>query len=67
MDCGWIEIDFVTIRAHSMKRSTIGLNVRFFSVIITTGRGRAGSFMGNTFNADRSALRWTVEIGAVAT
>jgi hypothetical protein len=33
---------FVTSRAHSMKRSTTGLRVRFFSVKTTTRNGRAG-------------------------
>jgi len=46
-----LAIDFATSCAHSMKRSTTGLNVRFFNVTIATGHGRAGRSTGNTFNA----------------
>jgi hypothetical protein len=42
--------DFVTARAHSMKRSTTGLKVRFFRVVITTGHGRTGKSTGNTLS-----------------
>ena len=38
--------DFATSRAHSMKRSTTGLNMRFFSVTITTGHGGLGRSIG---------------------
>ena len=31
-------------RAQSMKRAAKGLKVRFFKVMIPTGRGRAGNF-----------------------
>src|SRR5690242_18066986 len=33
------EIDFATSRAHSMKRSTTGLSVRFDSVTMLKGNG----------------------------
>jgi hypothetical protein len=41
---------FATSRAHSMKRSTTGLKVRFFRVVITTGHGRTGKSTGNTLS-----------------
>jgi len=40
-----------------MKRSTTGLNVRFFGVRIATGHGRFGRSTGNTFNPNRSPPR----------
>ena len=48
--CGFLVIDFATSWAHSMKRSTTGLNVRFFSVTIVTAHGRTGKSTGNTFS-----------------
>src|SRR6266581_7302840 len=45
---GPIENDFVTSRAHSMKRSTTGLRVRFFTVTIATGHGRKGKSVCNS-------------------
>jgi hypothetical protein len=41
----------VTSRAHSMKRSTTGLNVRFFNVMIPTGVVRSGRSTGSTLMA----------------
>ena len=40
----------VKSRTCSMKRSTTGLKVRFFSVVMTTGHGRAGRSTGSTFS-----------------
>jgi hypothetical protein len=37
-----------------MNRSTTGLSVRFFSVTIPIGHGRAGKSTGSTFTADRA-------------
>ena len=51
---GLLIIDFETSRAHSMKRSTTGLSVRFFSVTIVTGHGRTGKSTGNTFELNRT-------------
>jgi hypothetical protein len=47
-DFGLAAMDFATSRAQSMKRSTTGLKVRFFSVTIVTGHGRAGRSTANT-------------------
>jgi hypothetical protein len=43
--------DFTASRTYSMKRSTTGLKVRFFSVRIATGHGRTVKSTGNIFNA----------------
>ena|SRR5215471_11960748 len=43
-------IDFVASRAHSMKRSTTGLKVRFRSVVTITGHGRSSRSTGRTLN-----------------
>ena len=56
---GLLIIDFVTSRAHSMKRSTTGLNVRFFSVTIVTAHGWTGQSTGNTF----SELKCATDLG----
>src|SRR5262245_51018263 len=48
---------FETSRAHSMKRSTTGLKVRFFNVMIVTSHGRVGTSTGNIFKR-YSALSW---------
>ena len=48
-------IDFATSRAHSMKRSTTGLRVRFFNVKIATGQGRIGMSTASSFNVCRSS------------
>src|SRR5262245_30422946 len=42
--------DFATSRAHSMKRSTTGLKVRFFNLTTATGQGRIGKSTGSNFN-----------------
>ena len=57
--CGFLVINFATSRAHSMKRSTTGLNVRFFSVTIVTAHGRTGKSTGNTF----SELKCATDLG----
>src|SRR5438132_7052681 len=49
----------VTSRAHSMKRSTIGLRVRFLSVTMLTGHGRDGKSTGNTL----SDLKYATDLG----
>src|ERR1700731_4425195 len=49
----------VTSRAHSMKRSTTGLRVRFFSVTVLTGHGRTGKSTGNTL----SDLKYATDLG----
>ena len=41
--------DFATSWAHSMKRSTTGLKVRFFRVKITTSHGHDGISTGSIF------------------
>jgi hypothetical protein len=46
--------DFATSRAHSMNRSTTGLNVRCFKVTIVTGQGLDGKSTGKTFSEKRS-------------
>jgi hypothetical protein len=46
----FVAIDLVTSRAHSMKRSTSGLKVRFFKVTTVIGHGRDDSRIGNAFN-----------------
>jgi hypothetical protein len=51
---GELAKDFATSRAHSIKRSTSGLNVRFFSVTIVTGHGRTGKSTGKRFNENLS-------------
>src|SRR6185369_14984109 len=58
-----------TSRAHSMKRSTTGLRVRFFRVTILTGHGRAGSLIGSVFSEQKRAtdLAWAVRYGPLAT
>ena len=38
-----------------MKRSTTGLNVRFFRVAIATGHGRTGNLTGKTFSEQNCA------------
>jgi len=38
-----------------MKRSTTGLNVRFFSVTIDTGHGRTGKVIGNILSENRGS------------
>jgi|SRR5215467_1989591 len=48
--CGPAANDFATSRAHSMKRSTAGLKVRFFSVTTAVGQGRVGKSTGSNFN-----------------
>ena len=47
-------IDFATSRAHSMKRPTTGVIVRFFCVKIATGHGRTGNSRGNIFIGNTS-------------
>jgi hypothetical protein len=44
---------FATSRAHSMKRSTTGLKVRFFKVAIVISQGRMGSLTGSTFSEQK--------------
>jgi hypothetical protein len=56
-------IDFATSRAHSMKRSTTGLKVRFFSAKIARGYCRMGKSTGKIFNAWRLGLSHTEEFG----
>jgi hypothetical protein len=51
--------DFATSRAHSMKRSTTGLSIRFFNVRITTAHGSVGKPTGNFFNVRPSLPRNT--------
>jgi hypothetical protein len=46
---------FATSRAHSMKRSTTGLTVRFFRVAMATVHGRTGNLTGSTFSAQKRA------------
>ena len=46
----YARIGRVKSRTCSIKRSTTGLKVRFFSVVITTGHGRAGKSTGSTFS-----------------
>src|SRR6266852_7317002 len=43
-------------RRWSMKRCTTGFNVRFLSVMISTGHGRTGRSTGNIFSENRSLL-----------
>src|SRR5262249_58344262 len=40
---------FETSRAHSMKRPTTGLKVRYFNVMIVTRNERGGTSTGNIF------------------
>src|SRR5262245_16526897 len=57
--------DFTSARAHSMKRSTTGLMVRFFRVAIATRYGFGGRFTGSSFSEhDRATdLEWIVRNG----
>jgi hypothetical protein len=48
------EKDAATCLAHSMKRSTTGLGVRFFKITAVTGQGRGGRSTGKTFKEKRS-------------
>src|SRR5216684_1304157 len=43
--------DLATSRAHSMKRSTTGLNVRPFNVTMATGQALTGKSTGSTFKS----------------
>jgi hypothetical protein len=56
-------IVFVTSRAHAIKRSTIGLKVRFFNMTIATGHGRTGRSIGNAFKANWRAFARSAEYG----
>src|SRR6266849_5877924 len=49
----------VKSRAHAMKRSATGLSVRFFSVTMLTGHGRAGKSTGNTLRD----LKYATDLG----
>jgi hypothetical protein len=70
--CGPTPIDLATAWAHSMKRCTTGLKVRFFSVTITTGhageadRGGAGACNDHADPAAMSVLIYGYLQGAVA-
>jgi hypothetical protein len=46
---------FETSRAHSMKRSTTGLSVRFFRVMIVTIHVAAGKPIDNAFREQKRA------------
>ena len=59
----FVAIDLATSRAHSMKRSTTGLKVRFFNVKIATGHGRMGMSTANSFNACRSSPWRSTDFG----
>jgi len=45
----------VKSRAHSMKRLTTGLSVRFFSIAILIGHGLTGKSTGNTLREQKCA------------
>ena len=49
-----------------MKRSTTGLNVRFFNMTIATGHGGIGISIGSRFRKKRSALSVNTEAGMAA-
>ena len=49
----------VTSRAHSMKRSTVGLSVLFLRVTMLTGHGRTGKSTGSTL----SGLKYATDRG----
>jgi hypothetical protein len=50
-----VAIDFAISYAHSMNFSASGLKVRFFSVMMDTGHGRAGKSTGKAFKPKRAA------------
>src|SRR5215510_12183505 len=52
---------FVTSRAHSMKRSARGFNVRFRGVTTTAGQGRCGRSTDSALRPYRAALRRSTE------
>src|SRR6266481_9243936 len=58
---GSAPIDFTTSRAHSMKRSTTGLNVRFFNMTIATGHGGIGISIGSRFRKKRTEFSVNTE------
>src|SRR5215475_11505687 len=53
---------FVTSRAHSMKRSARGFNVRFRGVTTTAGQGRCGRSTDSALRPYRAALRRSTEL-----
>jgi len=55
--------DLATSRAHTMKRSTIGLNVRFLRVMIVTGQARRGKSTLKAFNEKRSPYNRRTDFG----
>src|SRR3954467_13928395 len=57
-----IASDFVTSRAHSMKRSTRGFNVRFRGVTTTAGQGRCGRSTDSALRPYRAAWRRSTEL-----
>jgi hypothetical protein len=54
-----LRIGRVKSRRCPMKRSTTGLRVRFLSVTMLTGQGRAGKSTGNTL----SDLKYATDLG----
>jgi hypothetical protein len=50
----FLEIDFATSRAQSMKRFNTGLKLRFLNVVMSVGQVTAGMSTGRTFTASRS-------------
>ena len=57
-------VDFATSRAHFIKCSTTGLNVRFFNVTIAIGQCNPGNLMGNIFSKCRLASRRSTDRGS---
>src|SRR6185503_4250619 len=64
---GGVCIAFATSRAHSTKRSTDGLSVRFFSVTISAGGCGIGTSSGSSFSAWKPRLKRRIETGSTAT
>jgi hypothetical protein len=57
-------VDVATSRAHSIKRSTTGLGVRFFNVKTVTGHDHGGSSTGNGFSPYRLSSLRIADMGA---
>ena len=58
-------IGFATSRAHRMKSCETGLSVRFFTVIIPTGRRVVGNSTGKRLIAGLSAENRNTELGMI--